>query len=144
MTYYHGTIAIAAASIKKTGLTPHRKSAYRMLDDDGTPIIERSQLCYLTANRTEALRYAHFRHDYSLASCGETVTFKWKTGVTFRKLANNQLSAADAIPALITFDIPESLSNTFRPDRGDKFAVTSSQPIPPQYIVRIQSLKESN
>lgn len=35
MLFYHGTTLKAALSIKKTGLMPHRTSAYQLISDEG-------------------------------------------------------------------------------------------------------------
>lgn len=143
MTFYHGTTLEAAQQIQKQGLIP-RISRYELQDPDTGELIENRAAetrpyVYLTRDTYVAKQYATFRAAYERAKKGEILDLA-PVSFPVKKIADHV--NANAKPAIVKIEVPETIAVNFTQDPQDymETSLVCLCTIPSKYIQRIEAL----
>lgn len=163
MIYYHGTTLEYARAIKREGLkpSPDREFIYQR-DSDllfGDPISLSQAMEYhysatsenagkmtvfLTKKEITARAFASFRAMYERADYGDKVP--WSHSVKMYKLSRSK--DANAVPAIIVFDIPFTFASNIIPDEQTSGYADYMQgfkchcTVPSEYVINVKAIPE--
>lgn len=138
MHMYHGTVDAFVPSIRKEGLRPVAKNAWRVAWDgaelrDSEPV----DSVYVTKSKRHAVEYAETRVRYYATQPGGT--FSMFDAPHFFITKDQDAPVLQVKPVLIVIELDPHDTHLFE-DFRDQGALTYTCPIPPSSIVEIVNL----
>lgn len=145
-TYYHGTVAAFLPAIKREGLKPDMKHAWKIHFDhygDLRPPNDQKHdpAVFLSTTQKHATAYAQTRADYFQRKPGECFAMYGSTPADYLYLnKDDDAPVLHTVPALVVVQL-DSTKFTLENDPEDwTSAVMSFKPIPPSAIIHIEHL----
>ena len=154
-TFYHGTVTAFLPEIKKYGLRPEQKHAWKIrfqhfgqlqAPEDGA--IQPTPAVFVTRSRTHAIAYAETRADYfrrNPDSCFQFFEFpkNVKQGNYLFLSKDHNAPVIQTHPELLTLELDSTSYNLQEDPNDPEMGLETIMSIPPSAITRFEQLKDA-